>query len=466
MTAELAWLPATAIASGIAARRFSPVEVIEAVLARADAVEPSLNAFAERFDEAARAEARAAEAAVMAGEALGPLHGVPVTVKDNVPMAGHRLANGSRAGMDVVARQDAVVVQRLWAAGAIVIGRTNLPEFAHRILTDSPAFGVTRNPWNLAHTPGGSSGGASAALAAGVGPLAVGTDGGGSIRCPASCVGAVGLKATLGAIPFESFPDAFGSYAYAGPIARHAADAALMFAAVAGPDDADPYSLLRPLPSGRVSEEGAARGLRIGWIEHFGPYRTDPEVARLTTAAVQALAAEGARVEPIAPPCFGAVFETYQVIATAAHAARLGPLAERWGQAITPSMRESIAIGARWSASDLVRAQDRRTALFRDVQALFRRFDLIATPTMLAPPPPLDANAGSVATEWYAAIAAPLYPFNLTGHPAASVPAGFTEDGLPVGLQLVGRWDSEQRILDAAAFLEARLGFASKRPPI
>lgn len=466
MSAELAWLPATAVAAGVAARRFSPVEVVEAALARADAVEPTLNAFAERFHDGARADARAAEAAVMAGGMLGPLHGVPVTVKDNVAMAGRRLANGSRAGMGVVAEADALVVRRLKAAGAIVIGRTNLPEFAHRILTDSPAFGVTRSPWDPGRTPGGSSGGASAALAAGVGPLAVGTDGGGSIRCPASCVGAVGLKATLGAIPFEGFPDAFGSYAFAGPIARHAADAALMFAAVAGPDDADPHSLCRPLPGGgRVAEEGAARGLRIGWVEHFGPYRTDREVARLTGAAVQALASEGAAVEPVAPPCFGAVFETYRVIATAAHAARLGPLAERWGEALTPSMRESIGIGARWSAADLVRAQDRRTALYRDVQALFRRFDLIATPAMSAPPPTLDAN-GSVATDWYAEIAAPLYPFNLTGHPAASVPAGFTESGLPVGLQLVGPWDAERRILDIAALLEARQGFALKRPPI
>lgn len=464
MSVELAWLPATAIADGIAARRFSPVEVVEAVLARADAVEPVLNAFAERFDDKVRAAARAAEAAVMVDATLGPLHGVPVTVKDNVAMAGHRLANGSKSGMEVIAQADSMIVMRLKAAGAIIIGRTSLPEFAHRILTDSPVFGVTRNPWDLAHTPGGSSGGASAALAAGVGPLAVGTDGGGSIRCPASCVGAVGLKPTLGAIPFDG-PDAFGNFAFAGPLARHAADAALMFAAVAGPEDTDPYSLRYPLPGGRVAEEGAARGLRIGWVEHFGPYRTNPEVASLTGAAMLSLAAAGAVVEPIAPPCFGDVFATYQVIATSVHAARLGPIAETWGEAITPSMRESIAIGSRWSASDLVHAQDRRTALYRDVQALFRRFDLIATPSMLSPPPTLEQN-GSVATAWYAEIAAPLYPFNLTGHPAASVPAGFTEAGLPVGLQLVGPWYAEQRILDVAALLEAQQGFAAKRPPI
>ena len=462
MSAELAWLPATALAAGIAGRRFSPVEVIKAVLARADTVEPALNAFAERMDESARADALAAEAAVMAGAPLGPLHGVPVTIKDNIAMAGHRLGNGSAAGLEGVAPADALVVQRLRATGAIVIGRTNLPEFAHCILTDSPAFGVTRNPWSLAHSPGGSSGGASAALAAGVGPLALGTDGGGSIRCPASCVGAVGLKATLGTVPFESFPDAFGNYAFGGPLARNAADAALMLAALAGPNDLDPYS--RPgTPRGTVSAEGAARRVRIGWIGQFGPYRTDPEVLRLTAGAVQALEAEGAVVEPIAPDCFAAVFETYRVIATAAHAARLGPVLARWGDMITESLRSSIGVGAGWSAVDLVRAQDRRTVLFREVQALFRRFDVLATPTMLQPPPELHQN-GSVASEWYAEVAAPLYPFNLTGHPALSAPAGFTEGGLPVGLQLAGRWQAEQGLLDLAALLELRLGLVGRRP--
>ncbi|HYZ31794.1 MAG TPA: amidase [Crenalkalicoccus sp.] len=465
MSAELAWLPATEMAAGIAARRISPVEVVEAVLARADAVAAALNPFAERLDDEARAAARAAEAAVMAGAALGPLHGVPVTVKDNIAMAGHRLASGSRAGMEVVAQADAISVQRLRAAGAIIVARTTLPEFAHRILTDSPAFGVTRNPWSLAHTPGGSSGGASAALAAGVGPVAIGTDGGGSIRCPASCVGAVGLKPTLGAIPVESVPDGFGNFAFTGPITRHTADAALVFAALAGPDEADPHSLRRARPDGRTRADAAARGLRIGWIETFGPYRTDPEVARLTGAAMRLLAEEGAVVDPIAPPCFAAVYETYQVIATAVHAARLGPLAAQWGEALTASLRGSIAIGARWSATDLLRAQDQRTTLYRDVQALFRRFDLIATPTLLVPPPGIEAD-GSVATTWYGEVAAPLYPFNLTGHPAASVPAGFTAGGLPVGLQLVAPWDAEQRILDLAALLEARQGFAQRRPPL
>jgi aspartyl-tRNA(Asn)/glutamyl-tRNA(Gln) amidotransferase subunit A len=460
-----AWSSAAAVAAAVAAREVSVSEVVDAALARLAAVEPRINAFAERMDDAAREAARAAGQAVMQGAPLGPLHGVPLTVKDNVPMAGHRLGNGSRAGLEVTAGADAAVVTRLRAAGAIVIGRTTLPEFAHRVMTDSPTWGVTRNPWNLAHTPGGSSGGASASLAAGVTPLAVGTDGGGSLRFPASCTGTIALKPTLGTVPNDTAPDGFGNYAFVGPMARHAADAALMLSVMAGPLTADPYSHGRAAPAGAVAPEGAARGLRIGWIEHVGPYRTAPEVSGPCTAALRALEGEGAVVAPLAAPCLDAVYETYQVIATAAHAARLGPVVERWGEAITPAFRDSVAIGARWSAVELVRAQDRRTALYRAVQALFAGCDLMATPTTTVPPPTVETN-GAIASDWYAAAAGALYPFNLTGNPASSVPAGFTAEGLPIGLQLVAPWYAEQRILDVAALLEARLGLAARRPPL
>src|SRR6202162_2576041 len=263
---ELCFLPATELARRIAARDLLPVDIVDAVLARAEAVEPTLNLFALPLFDAARDAARAAEAAVMAGAPLGPLHGVPITVKDNVAVAGLRLANGSAAFMDFVAPADAAVVARVKAAGAIVIGKTNLPEFAHKVLTDSPAFGITRSPWSLDHTPGGSSGGASAALAAGVAPLAIGTDGGGSIRCPASCCGLVGLKATLGRIPFEA-PDGFGNYSFVGPVARRVQDVGVLFSVMAGRLAADPFSLGAPvLPKSVLgAPEGTTAGLRIGW---------------------------------------------------------------------------------------------------------------------------------------------------------------------------------------------------------
>lgn len=462
---DLCNLSATDVATLVAARKISPVEVVDAILDRAGRLEPKLNMFAELTADAARAAARAAEAAVMTGGPLGPLHGVPITIKDNVAVEGLALRNGSRAAADVVAAADAAVVARIKAAGAIMIGKTTLPEFAHKVLTDSPLHGITRNPWSLDHTPGGSSGGASAALACGIAPLAVGTDGGGSIRCPASCTGVSGIKATLGRIPNEVMPDGFANFAFVGPMARSAGDVALLLSTMSGPLASDPYSIGAPTSDLRAPvADQAAKGLRIGWIENFGRYRTDPEVARLTRAAVMALAAEGASVEELHDPCFDDVFETYVVLATTAHATRLGPLAERAGEAMTESLRTSIARGALYSSVEWQRAGDKRTTLFRSVQRLFERFDIIATPTMIAPPTRVDAG-GSIETAMYAEWAAPLYPFNLTGHPAASVPAGLTADGLPVGLQLVGPWFAEPRILDVAALLEHLHGPA-RRPPI
>jgi aspartyl-tRNA(Asn)/glutamyl-tRNA(Gln) amidotransferase subunit A len=448
---DLCRLSATEAARLIATRQLSPVELTDAVLDRADRLDPVLNLFALRLDDEARRDARAAEQAVMAGDMLGALHGVSITIKDNVAIAGKPMRNGSMMTEGVIPKADTAVVTRIKAAGAIVIGKTTLPEFAHKVLTDSPLHGVTRNPWNLNHTPGGSSGGASAAVASGVAPLAVGTDGGGSIRFPASCAGIVGLKATLGRIPNETMPDGFANYAFVGPMARTAADTALLFSVMAGPHAHDPYSLA----TGSLrAEPTTINGLRIGWIEHFGPYRTTPEVASLTASTVARLADQGAIVQTLRTSCFDDVFETYVVIATTAHAARLGPLAERQGAAITDSLKVSIARGAGYSAVAWQRAHDQRTILFRAVQDLFNQYDVIATPTVTVPPPLLDAG-GSVETQPYAAWAATLYPFNLTGHPAISVPAGLTTDGLPVGLQLVAPWFAEQRLLDLAGCLEA-----------
>jgi aspartyl-tRNA(Asn)/glutamyl-tRNA(Gln) amidotransferase subunit A len=453
-------LSATDLAAAIAGRRLSPVEVMDSVLAQAERQQARLNLFALPLFDQARAAAKAAEAAVMRGEPLGPLHGVPFTLKDNVALAGHPTRFGTLAAEAALAPASAAVAARMLAAGAIPIGKTTLPEFAHKVLTDSPGWGVTRNPWHLDRTPGGSSGGASAAVASGVAPLAIATDGGGSIRCPASCAGLFGLKATLGRIPNEAFPDPFASHAFVGPMARNVADGALMFSVMAGPDARDPWSL-DIAPPGKPP---AVRGLRIGWIEQFGRYRTHPEVLAAMATARAALEAAGAVIEPLADPCFEDVFETYLVIGSSGQAGRFGALEEKAGALMTPSMRDCIAIGRRWSATDLVRAADRRGALHRAVQRLFARFDLLASPSLLAPPVALDAG-GSVGTAFYAEWAAPLYPFNLTGHPAASIPCGFGAEGTPIGLQLIGPWHGEAPILAAAAALEEALDWPSRWPP-
>lgn len=461
---EVCFSSATRIAAMIARREVSPVEVIDAVLERAERLQPALNMFALITADAARAAARTAEARVMRGDVLGPLHGVPITVKDNVPVEGLPMRNGSAAFADFVSSQDAAVVARVRQAGAIPVGKTNLPEFAHKVLTDSPLFGVTRNPWNLAHTPGGSSGGGSAALAAGVAPIAIGTDGGGSIRCPAACTGTVGIKATLGRIPFETFPDNFASYAFVGPMTRVIEDLPLMLSVMAGPHEQDPYSLatgwFEPGP-----RRNTMAGLRVAWIDRFGDVRPDAEVAAASSRAVETLAAHGAQVETPQVPEFDRVFDTYVVIATSAHAARYQAIAEKFGDRLSESIRQSISRGLTYSAADWQRAHDRRTVLFRAVQRLFGRFDLIVTPTMTAPAKTTDAG-GSIATDMYAEWAGYLYPFNLTGHPAMSLPCGFSAAGLPIGLQLVGPWFGEQRMFDAALLLEESGRWSERRPPV
>ena len=461
---ELCFTSAVRLAATIARREVSPVEVMDAVLARAERLEPSLNMFAMPLFERARTAAKAAEAAVMRGGALGALHGVPITIKDNVPIAGLPMCNGSVALADFVPPRDAVVVERVAQAGAICIGKTNLPEFAHKVLTDSPKFGVTRSPWSLDRTPGGSSGGASAALAAGIAPIAIGTDGGGSIRCPAACTGIAGLKATLGRIPFEAMPEAFANYAFVGPMTRVVEDIPLLLSVMSGAAPDDPYSIATP-PFAPARRENPARGLRVAWIERFGAVAPEPAVADLTAGAVRMLEGQGAQVETPEVAEFANVFDTYVVIATTAHAARLESVAQKWGDRLTPSLRESIVRGLTWSAAEWQRASDRRTVLFRAVQRLFERFDLIVTPTMTAPPKPLDAG-GSIASAMYAEWAGYLYPFNLTGHPAMSMPCGFTAEGLPVGLQLIGPWFGEQRMIDVATALENAGRWSERRPGI
>jgi aspartyl-tRNA(Asn)/glutamyl-tRNA(Gln) amidotransferase subunit A len=398
----------------------------------------------------------------MRGEDLGPLHGVPITIKDNVAIGGVPMRNGSLSSVDFVPERDATVTARVKAAGAIPIGTTTLPEFAHKVLTDSPLYGVTRNPWDLERTPGGSSGGASAALAAGVAPLAIGTDGGGSIRCPASCTGVAGLKATLGRIPFEQFPDSFVNYAAVGPMTRAVEDIPLLLSVMSGPQVDDPYSYavekFIPKPA-----NSSMRGLRVAWIERFGSVYPEPEVGALTKRAVELLAAQGAHIEALSSPVFDNVFETYVVIATSAHAARLEAVEKQWGDKITASLRQSIKRGLTYSAAQWQRASDSRSALFRNVQRLFESYDVLITPTMNAPPVGLDAG-GSIESPMYAEWAGYLYPFNLTGNPALSVPCGFTAGGLPVGLQLVGAYHDEQRLIDIALAVDAAGDWSGRHP--
>jgi aspartyl-tRNA(Asn)/glutamyl-tRNA(Gln) amidotransferase subunit A len=458
---------ALTLARQIRGKHVSPVEVVEAVLRRIEALQPRVNAFITVTADEARAEARRAEAAVMAGAPLGSLHGVPFSVKDLVFTAGARTTMGSFIFADQVPAEDAVPVRRLREAGAILIGKTTTPEFGHKPLTDSPLFGVTRNPWDLSRTAGGSSGGAAAAVATGQGPLALGTDGGGSIRIPAACCGVVGLKPTLGRVPHVQQADLFSTTSYIGPMARTVAETAACLDAIVGFDAGDPYSRPEPADDPR---EVAVRGLRVGWLPRVGNPRVDAEVLAAAEAAVRHLEGQGARVEAVEED-FAALESAFLVVLQAGLAARVGPHLAKFGDKMARSLRESVERGARWTAVDWATALGQRTALYRRVQALFRRFDVLVSPTLSRPALAADhdpfepiaiggAPAGTIRGGWYPYC----WPFNLSGHPAVSLPCGWSSDGLPIGLQIVGPWYADRRVLALAAHLERERPCARPMP--
>ena len=448
---------ALTLARRIRAREVSPVEVVDVTLRRIEALQPTVNAFITVTADEARAAARAAEARVMGGERLGPLHGVPFSVKDLLYTKGAPATMGSLIFADQIPAEDAVPVARLRAAGAILVGKTTTPEFGHKPLTDSPLFGATRNPWDLSKTAGGSSGGAAAAVATGQGPLALGTDGGGSIRIPAACCGVTGLKPTLGRVPHVHQADLFSTTSYIGPMARSVGEVAACFDAIAGFDAADPYSRPEPADDPR---DVRLRGLRVGWLPTVGNRLVDAEVLAACEAAVRHLEGEGAAVETLDED-FAAFEPSFLVTLQSGLAARLGPHMARFGDKIARSLRESVERGARWSAVDWAGALGRRTALFRRIHALFARFDLLVSPTLVPPGPgprrrpvraDLDRRRGRgldprrvVSLQW---------PFNLSGHPAVSLPCGWTAAGLPIGLQIVGPWYADRRVLALAGHLE------------
>lgn len=451
---------AVALAALVRRKEASPVEIVQAALARIEA-RREINAFITVTADEALAAARHAEAAVMAGEPLGPLHGIPYSVKDLTLTAGVRTTMGSAIHEDFVPKDDAVAVARAKAAGAILIGKTLTPEFGHKQVPTAPLFGRTLNPINPAYTPGASSSGAAAAVAAGMGPLALGTDGGGSIRIPAACCGIVGLKATLGVVPHLQAPDLYSANSFTGPMARDVADTRLLFEAIAGFDARDPWGAGSAPP--RRAAPVSLRGLRVAWLPSAGN-RVDPEVAAIAGAAVQAMAREGAIVETVQLD-FVSLEKHFLVVLQSLLAARVGANLERFGNRLDASLIDAVQKGRRHTAVDLHEATFAKTRCFNELQALFERFDVLVSPTLSAPPLPIDMDvsgeieiagrpAGTVRGAWYPYT----YPMNLTGHPALSMPCGRSAIGLPIGLQLVGRWYDDHYLLDVAALVEQALG--------
>ncbi len=448
----LADLPATDLRRLVAARDVSPVEVVEASLARVARYNPVINAVVT-LNPRALDEARALEQRLARGEPAGPLCGLAVGIKDVTPVAGLRTTFGSPLYADYVPPEDALVVQRLRAAGAIILGKTNCPEFAAGGNTFNEVFGRTRNPWDPSKSAGGSTGGGAAALATGMIALAEGTDLGGSLRIPASFCGVVGLRPSVGLVPTHPYDWVWDTLQVEGPMGRTAADVALMLEAVAGPS---PLAPLAQPAAGRgfvaAVETGVRPGLRLAYCPDIAGIGIDPAIEAVCRAAAFGLTEAGAMVEEIAldlahaRPAFLALRGLWFVSWMSQRLDRI----DQFGA----NVRNNIRAGLDTTTRDLGRAEHVRGELWHRFRKLFERFDHLLTPCMAVPPFPVEQNyPDSIAgrkMETYVDWIAPTFVLSLTGLPVCSVPCGLDPRGLPVGLQIVGRPLGEEAVLALA----------------
>lgn len=472
MSEDLCFLSATELRARIIRKEVSPVEIARAVVGRAERLQPELNCFITLCGDEAMAQAQIAEQKVMAGEPLGLLHGIPVTVKDIVNTKGVRTTFGALPYRNNVPDQDAVAVGRLRAQGAVLIGKTTTPEFGSKCLTDSPLFGRTRNAWDATRSSGGSSGGAAVAVASGIAPLAIATDGGGSTRIPAACNGVVGLKQSNGVIPHSQVQDAFGNQTYVTPTTRTVADTALMMQALAGEDACDPWSIGVPVPDflDAALPRGDMHGQKILYCLAPPGRPVSADVAEAFKAALDRLAGLGAALEEFSGEGFD-IEPIWRAINHTVWRTRFGKLVAERKDELSETFVRQVALKERVSGVDYQQAMFDRTSLFRRVQSLLARGTLLAMPTLTRTALPIDQDLfgtieidgqsyESVRPHWFPWT----MPFNMTGHPAISLPCGFARDGLPIGLQLVGRFRDDAGLLRVSALFEASTDLLSRWP--
>jgi aspartyl-tRNA(Asn)/glutamyl-tRNA(Gln) amidotransferase subunit A len=460
-------LGARELVDGYRAGTFTPVDALDAILDRAARINPVINAIATFDRDGAQAAARASAERWQRGETLGRLDGVPLTVKDNIHVGGLRATWGSRLLADHVAAADELAVARARGQGAVIIGKTNCPEFTLQGYTDNLLFGPTRNPWNTALTPGGSSGGAVAAVASGLGPLALATDGGGSIRRPASHVGLVGLKPSIGYVArVGGFPAILHDMEVIGPIARTTADAALLLSAIGGPDPADRTSLA--FTHGRA-DQGAPRPQRILFVPRFGDSPVDPEIAASVREAASRLAQLGHHVEEGQAPFELALIDRIWAVIGPSGLAWFLRGHDGWRERIGAALLQVAEQGAASSAADYVDALDKIARLRAGMVAVFLAFDAILTPTAAALPWPADAthpetiDGRPVGPRGHAVFTALA---NAAGIPAVSIPCRPSRDGLPIGVQLIAGFGADERLLQIAAQYEQAYPWADRWPPL
>lgn len=460
--AELHYATIEQLAGPLRRRELSPVELLEAVLRRVELLDERLGVFITLTAQQARAEALGAEQEIKRGEYRGPLHGIPVSLKDLYDTAGVRTTCGSRILADHVPAEDATVVQRLREAGAIMIGKTNLQEFAAGPTGHNPNYGVTRNPWDPEHLPGGSSSGSGVAVAVGMGCASLGTDSGGSVRIPAALCGTVGLKPTYGLVSrYGIFPLAY-SLDHAGPLTRSVRDAALVLEAIVGPDPRDPTSVDRPLRWVADDLGGEVAGRKAGVLQET-LLDAMPEVRAVFDTAVGELRRLGLRVEDVSIPQARHVAGA----STAILYAESGAIHQRWlserPDEYGADVRNRLELGALLPAVHYVKAQQARSAIMAAFEPVWDAYDVLLMPTTpVAAPPIADASKAEVRSQ----LVANTRLFNLLGTPACSVPCGFTPSGLPVGLTVGARAFDEASVLAVSLAFEQATQWNARRPPV
>jgi len=473
---EICRMDALSLAARVRNKELSAVEVAEAVLSRMDILEPHLHAFCTPTPEVARAAARAVDAALAAGEDPGVLAGVPVGIKDLVATRGIRTAMGSPLYRDFIPDEDDIVVERLKAAGAVIVGKTNVPEFGYSGVGHNPVFETTRNPWNTALTPGGSSAGSGASVAAGMAPFAIGSDGGGSVRIPAAHCGLYGFKASMGRVPLypgcrdDRFPgvSSWESLEHIGPMSRTVADAALMMSVIAGPDPRDRLSIPAVDFDYIEATRQPLRKLRVAYSEDWGYAPVDPEVRRVVAEAVKVFEADlGCVVERAHPGWEDPSGAFWGLVAGDSDLTGMRRLMKGHEHEMSPHLVDLLA--RPWTAEELTDARIARQKVCNSMWRFMASYDLLLTPTLAVPPFPVHMQGPEIIegrmvrnSAWLAFT----FPMNMTGQPAATVPAGFTRDGLPVGLQIVGRHLDDRTVLQASGAFERARPWASRWPSL
>ncbi|HVH22026.1 MAG TPA: amidase family protein [Pseudonocardia sp.] len=477
MTADdICRMDATELVRNISARELSPVEAVDAVLDRLDRLDPALHMFSTVTPDRARQDAKRIEADIAAGREVGPLAGVPTGVKDLIYTKGIRTASCSHAYADFVPDDDDVVVERITAAGAIVIGKTQVPEFGYSGTGQTPLAEPTANPWNPERTSGGSSAGTGAAVATGVGPFSLGSDGGGSVRIPASFCGVYGLKPTMGRVPLwpgtkdERYPgvSSWESLEHIGPLTRTVADAALVLSVIAGYDDRDRLSIRSDDVDWLRAVDGDLSGIRVAYSPDLGYAAVDPAVRAVVDRAATVFERDlGCTVERADPGWDDPYEALLPMIMAESDLAGMRRLADELGERFSPHLAEVLRVD--WTAEQLTSAVVRRKAVYNAAWRFFRNYDLLLTPTLAVPPfahglqgPPVIDGREVDGFYWLSFT----FPFNFTGQPAATVPAGFTEDGLPIGMQIVGRRMDDALVLRASAAFESAAPWRDRWPAI